>query len=153
MTQDPTPAEALEAIRQSRAAAERQVARGSWRYDLTYSALVAGMVGSQALDMPYSTLVIAGGVLALAVLFRRYSDRLGVSVTGMTPRRARWVAIGLGMALLPLILAAIVLNYREPPLQVHLLGTAGLIVTAFVVALVGSRLWLRVYRRETGVGE
>ena len=151
MTQDPTPAEALEAIRQSRAAAERQVARGSWCYDLTYSAIVAAMVGSQALDMPFSTLTIAAGVLALAVLFRRYSDRLGVTVTGMAPRRARWVAIGLGMALIPLMLAAIVLNYRHPPLHIQLLGMAGLVVVAFAVALAGSRLWLRVYRRETGI--
>lgn len=153
MTDDPTPAEALEAIRQSRAAAERQVARGSWRYDLTYSAIVAAMVGSQALDMPISTLAIALGVLALAVLFRRYSDQLGVTVTGMTPRRARWVAIGLGLSLLPLMLAAIVLNHRHPPLLIQLLGMAGLMVAAFVIALVGSRLWLRVYRRETGSGE
>jgi hypothetical protein len=151
MTDDPTPAEALEAIRQSRAAAERQVARGSWRYDLIYSGIFAGMIGAQALDMPFSTLAIALGVMALAVLYRREADRLGVAVSGMTPRRARWVAIGLGMAMLPLMLAAIVLNYRHPPLHIQLLGMAGLVAVAFVVALVGSRLWLRVYRRETGV--
>jgi hypothetical protein len=33
------------------------------------------------------------------------------------------------------------------------LGAAALMAVAFVVCLIGSRLWLRVYRRETGVGE
>ncbi|NJC42705.1 hypothetical protein GGQ87_003000 [Brevundimonas alba] len=153
MTENPTPAEALEAIRQSRKAAERRVARGSWRYDLTYSAIFAAMIGSQALDMPINSLGVAGGLLALALLYRRETERLGVAVNGMTPRRARWVAIGLGLAMLPLMLAAIVLNYREPPLHIHLLGIAALSLVAFVFALVGSRLWLRVYRRETGTGE
>lgn len=151
--QTPDPAEALAAIKRSQDDVHRRVAAGSWRYDLTYSALCAGMVGSQVLDAPLNTLGVALGVIGLAVLFRREANRLGVSITGLSPRRARWVAIGLGMVLLPLMLAAIILNARvESPVTLAL-GAAGLMAAAFALCLIGSRLWLRVYRRETGLGE
>jgi hypothetical protein len=153
MTEDPTPAEALAAIQRSQQDIQRKVAAGSWRYDIGYSAICAMMVGTQALDMPLNTLGVGIGVLFLAVLFRREADRLGVSITGLSPRRARWVAIGLGMVLLPLMLLAILLNRFAPSGVMLALGAAALMAVAFVVCLIGSRLWLRVYRRETGVGE
>lgn len=153
MTQDPTPAEALAVIQRSQKEVQRTVAAGSWRYDLGYSAICAMMVGTQALDMPQNTLGIAIGVLLLAVLFRREADRLGVSITGLSPRRARWVAIGLGMVLLPLMLLAIRLNDVATSGFILALGAAALMATAFTFCLLGSRLWLRVYRRETGVGQ
>ena len=154
MTHDnPDPAEALAAIQSSQRDVHRRVAAGSWRYDLAYSALCAIMVGSQVLDLPFNTLGVALGVVGLAILFRREADRLGVSITGVSPRRARWVAIGLGMVMLPLMLAAIVLNARVETPAILALGAAGLMAVAFVACLVGSRLWLRVYRRETGVDQ
>jgi hypothetical protein len=154
MTDDqPTPAEALAAIRDSRRAVERRVAAGSWRYDLSYSAILAMMIGSQTLDMPMNTVGVAIGVLLLAVLFRREADRLGVSITGLSPRRARWVAIGLGLAFVPLMLAAIAANRLIDDGPALALVALGLMVVTFALALAGSRLWLRVYRRETGVGE
>lgn len=154
MTDDqPTPAEALAAIRDSRRAVQRRVAAGSWRYDLSYSAILAMMVGSQVLDMPLNTLGVAIGVLLLAVLFRREADRLGVSITGLSPRRARWVAIGLGLAILPLMLAAIAASRLIDEGAALALVALGLMVATFGLALAASRLWLRVYRRETGVDE
>lgn len=151
--QTPDPAEALAAIARSRRDVQRRVGAGSWRYDLIYSAIVAGMVGSQGLDMPLSAVGVALGVCALAVLFRREADRLGVSVTGMTPRRARWVAIGLGMLMVALIVGAILLKHLAPSGLVFAVGLAGLIGLTFVLSLAASRLWLRVYRRETWAGE
>ena len=151
--QHTTPAEALAAIQQSQRDIQRKVATGSWRYDIGYSAICAMMVGTQALDMPLNTLGVAIGILMLAVLFRREADRLGVSITGLSPRRARWVAIGLGMVLLPLMLLAILLNRLAPSGAMLALGAAALMAAAFIACLIGSRLWLRVYRRETGLGE
>ncbi len=153
MNEDPTPAEALAAIRRSQHDVQRKVAAGSWRYDLGYSAVCAMMVGAQALDMPLNTLGAAVGVLLLTVLFRREANRLGVSVSSMSPRRARWVAIGLGLALVPLMVLAILLNHFAAPGVMLALGAAALMAAAFIVVLIGSRLWLRVYRRETGQGE
>ena len=153
MTEDPTPAEALAAIQRSQQDIQRKVAAGSWRYDLGYSAICAMMVGSLTLDLPLNTLGVTVGVLLLTVLFRREANRLGVSITSMSPRRARWVAIGLGMMLLPLIVLAILLNHFATSGVMLALGAAGLMAAAFVICLIGSRLWLRVYRRETGVDQ
>jgi len=153
MTKDPTPAEALAAIQRSQQDIQRKVAAGSWRYDIGYSAICAMMVGTQALDMPLSTLGVAVGVLLLTVLFRREANRLGVSITGLSPRRARWVAIGLGMVLIPLMVLAILLNHFATSGVMLALGAAALMATAFIFCLIGSRLWLRVYRRETGVDQ
>ncbi len=148
-----TPAEALAAIQRSQRDVQRKVAAGSWRYDLSYSAICAMMVGTQVLDMPLNTLGVAVGVLLLTVLFRRQANRLGVSINGLSPRRARWVAIGLGLGVLPLMLLAILLNRFAPSGVLLALGAAGLMAATFFLCLIGSRLWLRVYRRETGVGE
>ncbi|KQY91283.1 hypothetical protein [Brevundimonas sp. Root1423] len=153
MTEDPTPAEALAAIQRSQQDIQRKVAAGSWRYDIGYSAICAMMVGTQALDLPLNTLGVAVGVLLLTVLFRREANRLGVSITGMSPRRARWVAIGLGMVLIPLMVLAILLNHFATSGVMLALGAAALMAVAFVFCLIGSRLWLRVYRRETGVDQ
>lgn len=151
MTDPSDPAEALAAIRRSQAEVHRRVAGGGWRYDVVYSAICAAMVGTQVLDLPLNTLGVALGVIALTLLFRRESERLGVTVTGLTPKHARGVAIGLGLAILPLMLAAIVLNRKAPSPEILVMGGAGLAVAAFVLALAGSRLWRRVYRREHGI--
>ncbi|WP_332659638.1 hypothetical protein [Brevundimonas sp.] len=148
-----TPAEALAAIQRSQRDVQRKVAAGSRRYDLSYSAICAMMVGTQVLDMPLNTLGVAVGVILLAVLFRRESDRLGVGITGLSPRRARWVGIGLGLAMLPLMVLAILLNHFATSGVMLALGAAGLMAVAFVFCMIGSRQWRRVYRRETGVGE
>lgn len=151
MTDPSDPAEALAAIRRSQAKVHRRVASGGWRYDLTYSALCAMMVGTQVLDLPFNTLGVTLGVALLVVLFRREADRLGVTVTGLTPKHARGVAIGIGLVFVPLMLAAIVLNRKVSSPETLALGGVGLAALAFVVALIGSRLWRRVYRREHGI--
>lgn len=154
MTHDnPDPVEALAAIQRAQKDVHRKVGAGSWRYDITYSAVIAGMIGSQALGMPLSTLGVAIGVMVLMIMLRRESDRLGVMVTGVSPRRARWVAFGLGMVLLGMMLAMIVLESKAPSVAILAFGTAVIMVLSFVVALAASRLWLRVYRRETGIDQ
>ena len=154
MTHDnPDPAEALAAIERAQKDVHRKVGAGSWRYDITYSAVIAGMIGSQALSMPLSAIGTMLGVVALSVMLRRESDRLGVMVTGVSPKRARWVAFGLGMVLVVMILGIIVLQHKAPSTAVLVAGTAAAMVLAFCIALAASRLWLRVYRRETGVDQ
>lgn len=151
--ENPDPAEALAAIQRTQQEVHRKVAAGSWRYDLIYSAVVAGMIGSQALDMPLSAVGAMLGVVALSVMLRRESDRLGVMVTGISPKRARWVAGGLGAIMVAIMIGVIVLKHRGPDGLPLTLGVAGLMALAFALALGASRLWLRVYRCETGVDQ
>lgn len=148
---DNTPAEALAAIARSRQAVHQRVAAGGWRYDLLYSAIVAGLVGSQVLDGPFNVVGIALGVSALVVMFQAETRRIGVRVTGVSPRQARWVAIALGLVMAAVMFAVVALKYRTA--MPSALIAAGSMTIAFVVALIGSRQWRRVYRAEMGSGE
>jgi len=145
MTQDPSPAEALAAIRDSRDAVARRVAKGSWTYDLTYSAVTAVMIGAHAFPSPVGVLGSSFGALGLALLSRQWAAKNGVFVSGVSPRRARWVALGLGVVLVGMILG-VVWARREGVWWLPL----PLAAATFVASLTASRLWLRVYRAETG---
>lgn len=147
MTQDPDPNEALAAIRAARESVESRVSSSGWRYDLAYAAVVSAMVGSQALAPPLGVLGTALGVLALGLMLRAETRRTGVLLLGVTPRRARWVAFGLGGVMLVAMLSLVYVRFERPDLPL-LAITAAVMALAFVVALGGSRLWRRVFRAE-----
>jgi hypothetical protein len=148
----PSPAEALAAIQASRQSVHDRVASGGWRYDLTYAAIVAAMVGGQGLDTPYNVLASSLGVLGLAVIFQHETRRTGLRITGVSPRRARWVAIGLGLAFAAAIVGMALVRRASPEIPQTVVAAIAA-AAVFVVALAGSRLWRRVYRAEMGVGE
>jgi hypothetical protein len=134
----------LAEIRRSQDLVRERVGKSSWSYDLVYSAVAAAFVGGQAAPMPFNVLASAAATLAFAILWRRWSEKTGVSVTGLSPRRARWVAIALGVVFLALALASVYFGRTSQYVWV-----LPLIAAAFVLALVFSRLWMRVYRAET----
>lgn len=140
------PAAALAAIRQSQAVVQDKVAQGSWRYDLVYSSIAAVMVGGQAAPLPFNVLASCGGALALALLLRASAEKSGVLVTGVTPRKARWVAYGVGGLFIVLMGLSLYAGRRDDMAWAPYALTA----VAFVGALAFSRLWLAVYRNETG---
>lgn len=144
MTNDQSPEEVLAAIRQSRATVAERMGEKSWAYDLIYAGLVAVMIGGHAFPSPIGGLGSAFGALGIVLLARKWAERTGVSVSGMSPPRARWVAIGLGVVLVAMIGA--VIWSRQAGLWWLPLPLAAL---AFFVALGASRLWLRVYRAES----
>jgi hypothetical protein len=148
MTDDhQTPAEALAAIEKSRRAVHDRVAGGGWRYDLTYSVIAAGMVAGQVFDVPYNVLASTLGVLGLTIIFQRETRRTGLKLTGLSPRWARWVAIGIGLLFAAAMIGLMVIRRQSPDTQVGLIAGVAAVVT-FVVALIGSRIWRRVYRAE-----
>ena len=83
-----TPAEALDSIRRSRAVVADKVAKGSWTYDLIYSSIGAVMVAGQVAPLPFNVLASAGGAVAFALLARKWAQKTGVFVSGVTPKRA-----------------------------------------------------------------
>ncbi|MBI2261193.1 MAG: hypothetical protein HYU62_05965 [Caulobacterales bacterium] len=153
MTPQPDPAEALAAIAEARRGVHDRVAGDGWRYDLTYAGLVAAMVGAQALDQPFSIVGIALGVAGLAVIFQRETRRTGVRVTGVSPRRARWVAIGMGLLMGAAMMGMVALRHLTPADFPLIPAVFAVMVLTFAVALIGSRIWRRVYRAEMGAGE
>lgn len=146
------PAAALAAIQASRRAIHDRVAGKGWRYDLAYSALIAGMVAGQVLEAPFNITASALGVLGLAVIFQAETRRTGLRVTGVSPARARWVAIGLGLVMAVVMLGLVWLKRAPGAPSVGVLA-AGAGALTFALALIGSRLWRRVYRAEMGAGE
>lgn len=148
----PTPAEALAAIAQSRKTVHDRVAVGGWRYDLTYAAIVAVMVGGQAFGNPFNVSTSTLGLLGLVLLFQHETRRTGLRITGVSPRHARWVAIAVGLAAAAIILGVTVVRRQSPDTPVVLVAALGGAV-AFVAAVIGSRIWPRVYRAEMGAGK
>ena len=140
------PAEALASIRQSRGAVHDRVSAGSWTYDIVYSLLVGAMVAGVALPLVGFVIVDAVCSTALVLLALWWARRNGVWISGVSPRRARWVSIGLGLVVAGLILTALLLKLEMGLAWAPL----ALGVLAAVLALAASRLWLRVSRAETG---
>lgn len=147
MTDDPKPAEALAAIADARRTVHDRVATHGWRYDLSYAAICAGMVGAQALDIPLNVSGMTVGVLLLVVIFQAEARRTGVMVTGVSPRQARWVAIAMGLLLAGAMFGLIIARRIADPAVLPLI-VAGVVAASFVIALIGSRVWRRVYRAE-----
>lgn len=143
----PSPAEALDAIRTSRAQLAVHVSKASWAYDLKYSALVGGMVAGQGLPSPWQLVSTGVFILLLVLLLRGWVQRTGVMVTGLTPPKARWVAIGFGL-LMGAVMVGVLIGMRKTGLW--LIPVGGGLVSA-VLALISSRLWWKVYADETGM--
>ena len=70
-------AEALAAIQASRRAIHDRVACKGWRYDLTYSALIAGMVAGQVLDAPFNIAASSIGSQPMKTISCRRSPQTG----------------------------------------------------------------------------
>lgn len=137
-------AESLRAMAQAREAVADRLDREAGWYDPIYSVLVGGMIGAQAAPFPFGTLGIGVLLPVLAVLYTTEQQRTGVRMWGITPKRARWVALGLGAVCFCLMLVATWLG-----MQGHgLLAAIGLGAAGGVVAFAGSKLWRRVFRAE-----
>jgi len=139
--------EALAAVDKARTALLQRAEEGSWRYDLIYSVLAAGVVMAQALPLPFNTLADAGIVAAFLILARWQRARTGVWISGVGPKRARWAALGIGLiAGIAALGAAIEGRQGQTWVALALGPLVGL------VALLGSRLWRRMFRLEVETG-
>ena len=147
MTDLDDPSAALDSVRRTQSALADRVSRGGWLYDLAYSALLAGAVFAMAFPQPYNWLAFATCVGLLLVLARVWANHVGVWISGYTPARARWVAYGLALCLVPLLLLNLFIKEQDWPAWVAA-ATSG---AAFLLALAASRLWRAVYRRENGL--
>ena len=142
MTQDPDPHEALAAIRAARADFPGPVDY-PLGYDLLYGAVCALLVAGQGMPRPWGFIALPLAMAGLVLMIVAWRKRFGWWVSGYSPRRARWVAFGLGAVLLGLIGLSLYGRYGGPDWLWLVSGGLG-----FVTAIVGSRLWMRVWRRE-----
>jgi len=146
MTQDPNPHEALAAIRSAREGlappADYPIA-----YDLAYGAVCALLVAGQGMPRPWTFVVLPIALFGLAGLVMWWRKKFGWWVSGYSPKRARWVAFGLVAVLLGLMGLSLYGRFVGPGWL--FLVSGGI---AFVAAIVGGRLWMRVWRTELAEG-
>lgn len=142
MSRDQVPREALAAIQAARQAVPGEM-RYPLAYDLVYGVVCGVLVAAQGLPMPWSFLALAFGLAGLALMVRSWRSKHGWWVSGYSPRRARWVAIGLAVVLVGLM--GLSLWGRRAGIAWTPLATGG---AGFLAAIVGGRLWMRVWRRE-----
>src|SRR5690606_35631044 len=112
-------------------------------YDLFYGGACALLVAAQGLPRPWDFLALGVSLAGFVLMIRWWRKNLGWWVSGYSPKRARWVAIGLAVGLLGLMGLSAWGRYEGPGWL--WMVSAGL---AFAAALVGSRLWMRTWRKE-----
>ena len=144
---DLDPMKALDSVRRLQNAQADRISRGGWLYDFAYSALLAGLVAGWALPQPYNYAAFTVCMALMLLIARAWANHYGVWLSGVSPKAARWVAIGLAAGILPLLVTNMIWAHESWPLWIPVATTLG----AFVVALGGSRLWRMVYRRENGL--
>lgn len=137
------PEQALAALHQSRADAAMRKVPGGWRYGLAYGALAGLLVAGQGLPPPLNIVISSLVTIGLGLLATAWARHSGVWVSGVTPRRARWVALGLGVITLA---AAFGVVWARRAGLAWVAWPAGLGVA--VVAVMAARLWRWVYRSD-----
>lgn len=146
MTQDPSPQEALASIH----AARNGVAPPTeypLSYDLFYGLVCGLLVAGQGMPQPWSFIVLPFALGGLAGMVMWWRKKFGWWVSGYSPKRARWVAIGLAAVMIGLMGLSIYGRHVGPSWLFVVAGVLG-----FVAAIAGSRLWLHVWRRELAEG-
>lgn len=143
MTEDPTPAEALASIRAARGSVGDRL-KVHWGYDVVYGLICAGIVASLGFPAPWGSMIVVFCMLGLVLMVQWYRKQTGVWTSGLSPRRARWVALGLGFVLVCLCVGSLILTRRYDLWWAPFATGAA----AGLIAVVASRLWMRVYRRE-----
>ena len=142
MTQDPSPHEALASIKAAREglAPPTDYPIG---YDLLYGGICALLVAAPGAPQPWSVALLPIAMAGLALMVVSWRKKYGWWVSGYSPKRARWVAFGMGAVFVGLVLLSLYGRGAGPAWLFLVSGALG-----FVAAIAGSRLWLRVWRKD-----
>jgi hypothetical protein len=143
MTEELDPRAALALAERTREKMAARAGTPTWYaplYGLGCGLLVAG----GGLPQPWGLLLIAAGILGVALLYMRWTHSSGLSVNGYRAGATRVIAIGLSIALAALMLAGLAL--RETMGLVWAPILCG-IVAAFVAAF-ASAAWDRAWRED-----
>ncbi|MBX9617431.1 MAG: hypothetical protein K2X25_17705 [Caulobacteraceae bacterium] len=143
MTQDPTPQQALEAIRSIRADLDRRLVYplGS---RVIHATLMAGVVAVFAAPAGVAfglAVLIALGAIVVAL---RDRARLGWQAGVGLSRGAQAVGLGLGLAMMALIALAMSPRLFDGPVWAGPLAVA----LAWLAAFAAGEVWMRAYRRD-----
>jgi quinol-cytochrome oxidoreductase complex cytochrome b subunit len=144
MTSELDPAEALALAQSARErVAARAAASPGW-YAPFYGLCCGGIVAGGGLKQPFGILLVGISLIAVALLYRHWQNKTGLSVNGYRRGWTRVVAIALAAMMVGLTLAG--LGLREE----FGLGWAPLAcgAVAAVAAALGSIVWDRAWRAQ-----
>lgn len=139
---NPNPEDALAMIDEARAGAIG-VDTYPLGYDILYGGICALLVAAQGLPQPWPLPALALALCGLAIMISGWRKRFGWWVSGFSPGKARWVAFAMGAVFLGLFAMTIYGREVGPDWLFLVSGALG-----FVAAIGGSRLWMRVWRKE-----
>ena len=115
-------------------------------YGLGCRLLVAG----GGLPQPWGILLVAAGILLVALLYARWTQSSGLSVNGYRAGATRVIAIGLVVALLALLFAGLALREQMGLVWAPIVcGVVGALVAAFASAA-WDKAWQAQIRRGEG---
>ena len=138
----PAPKEALASIQAARTGAPGKMDY-PFTYDLFYGAACGLLVAGQGMPRPWDFIVLPIAIGGLLLMILWWRKTLGWWVSGYSPKRARWVAFGLVGLLLGLMGLSLYGRYVGPDWLWMVSGVVG-----FFGSILGSRLWMRVWRQE-----
>lgn len=146
---DVSPTQAREILRDAEtksAAAAGRLPEKAWWFELSWLAIIAGLVFTAAVPEPYDILLLAGLIVGLGAIVRQYRKRYGVWVSGYRAGKTRYVTV-----ILSAILVAAILGTRSAydHTGAFWIVPAGAVL-AVLAAFVFGRLWMAAYRSETG---
>jgi hypothetical protein len=142
MNEAPDPREALASIQSTREGMTERMTHPVG-YDLVCAAICGLMVASQGLQKPWSLVALLVAMAALGGCVHWWKSRFGWWVNGYAPKRAGRVAYG--MAVMLLVLIGVTMWGRGAGILWMPLATGS---AAFVLSILGGRLWMRVWKRE-----
>jgi len=149
MTEELDPRAALALAERTRDRMLERAATPPWYaplYGLCCGLIVAGGGSPQ----PWGMLLVATGILSVALLYWRWTTRSGLSVNGYRAGATRVIAVGLAVALVSLLMAGLVLRERLGLVWAPFLcGAAGALIAAFASAA-WDKAWRAQIRRGDG---
>lgn len=115
-----------------------------WSRHAAYAAVVGGMVASQGFEAPLSTVLICACTCGIAAIAATDRAKRGVWISGWQGHNTRWVTVVSLVIGIGALFASLWFNH-----DLHMPWVSFAIAGAvFVVLLLLSKLWERIYRRE-----
>ena len=148
MTEELDPRAALALAERTRENMAQRAATPAW-YAPLYGLGCGLIVAGGGLPQPWGMLLVAGGILFVALLYLRWTQSSGLSVNGYRAGATRVIAVGLAVAMVALTLAGLALREKLglvwAPIFCGVLGA--------LIAALASAAWDKAWQAQIRRGE
>ena len=149
MTEELDPRAALALAERTRERLAARAATPFW-YPPLYGLGCGLLVAGGGLPQPWGIMLVALGIISVALLYARWTQSSGLSVNGYRAGATRVIAVGLVVALLALLLAGLALREAMGLVWAPIVcGVVGALVAAFASAA-WDKAWQEQIRRGEG---